>query len=200
MKPIIGIISRHALSESNSNIDITYSDFISSVKKSNGIPISISNKNFSDYLNICDGFILQGGDDIDDDNLNIINTLYEKDIPLLGICLGMQEIAYNYNGIVYDIDNHKHSNLHEITINKDSLLYKILGCHKTLVNSRHKSAIMSTDLFISATSDNNIIEAIESKDKKFFIGLQWHPENLYEKDLNSRKIFDYFIKICHDTK
>ena len=200
MKPIIGIISRHSVSESNNNIDITYSDIISSIKKSNGIPISISNKNFSDYIDICDGFILQGGDDIDEENLNIINILYEKDIPLLGICLGMQEIAYNYNGIVYDIDNHKHSNLHEITINKDSLLYKILSCHKTLVNSRHKSAIKNTDLFISAISDDNVIEAIEGKDKKFFIGLQWHPENLYEKDLNSRKIFDYFVKVCNDTK
>ncbi len=191
---------REAKSETNKDIKYVYNDIVNAIIKSKGIPIGISNNNFLDYLDICDGFILEGGNDIDEDNLNIIKFLYEKDIPLLGICLGMQEIAISSSGNLIDINNHKHDALHEITIHKDSLLYKILNCEKTLVNSRHIFAINNCNLSVSAISNDNIIEAIEDKNKKFFIGLQWHPENMYNKDLNSRKIFDYFIKVCNDTK
>ena len=52
-----------------------------------------------------------------------------------------------------------------------------------------------TDDLVSATHGNTI-EAIENNKNKFYIGLQWHPENLYNIDINSQKIFDYFIKIC----
>ena len=195
MYPIIGIISRKSLSESGHNIDIAYSDIIYSVTKSKGIPIVISNNNIDKYLNICDGFILQGGDDIDNNNLEIIKLLYDKNIPLLGICLGMQEMSIINNGILYDIDNHKNDSFHEIVINENSLLYKILGVGKTMVNSRHKSAIKDTNFLISSRSNDNIIESVEDDSKKFFIGLQWHPENMYNYDINSRKIFDYFIKV-----
>ena len=198
MYPIIGIIMRPSTTESNKDIKYAYDDIIYAVIKSKGIPICIPNVNFNNYLDMCDGFILQGGDDIEENNLKIINILKEKNIPLLGICLGMQEIAKSYGGTIYDINNHKNNTLHEIIINKDSLLYKILKCHKTLVNSRHNSAIKDTDLFIGSKSNDNIIESVEDKTKKFLLGLQWHPENMYDIDHNSRKIFDYFIKVCND--
>ena len=195
MKPIIGIISRDYKSETNKLINITYTDIISSVLKSGGVPISIpSNTNIDDYLNICNGFILQGGDDIDSHNLNTIKILKEKNIPLLGICLGMQEMFYNNNMI--DIPNHHLNSLHEINIKKNTLLYKVLKKEKILVNSRHKSSIKNTEYKISSISKDNIIESIEDNKHKFFLGLQWHPENLYDIDSNSKKIFDYFVKMC----
>lgn len=199
MKPIIGIISRGGISEEGHKIDITYEDIKLSVKKSGGIPISISNDDIYEYINICQGFILQGGDDIDYNDLDTIKLLYEKNIPLLGICLGMQEMAFVFDGIFTDVDNHKNNGLHEINIERNSMLNKILDCERTLVNSRHKTAILNTKLFISAKAFDNVIEAIEDKDKKFFLGLQWHLESMYDYDLNSRKIFDYFIKVCNDS-
>jgi len=45
-----------------------------------------------------------------------------------------------------------------------------------------------------AYSEDNVLEAIEDKNKKFFMGIQWHPESLME-DTYSRRLFDYFIKI-----
>jgi len=195
MKPIIGIISRNSLSETNKKINITYTDIISSILKSGGLPLSIpSNTNIDEYLNICNGFILQGGDDIDSHNLNTIKILKEKNIPLLGICLGMQEMFYNNNMI--DIPNHHLNSLHEINIKKNTLLYKVLKKEKILVNSRHKSSIKNTEYKISSISKDNIIESIEDNKHKFFLGLQWHPENLYDIDSNSKKIFDYFVKMC----
>ena len=109
----------------------------------------------------------------------------------------MQEMAISNGGILYDINNHQGNNLHEITIDKNSNLYKIIGSNKTMVNSRHKSAVKNTDLTISSISSDGIIESIEDSNSTFFIGLEWHPENLYDSDINSRKIFDNFIKLCH---
>ena len=195
MKPIIGIISREYLSATNKKINIIYDDIINSIIKSGGIPIGIPiNKDITNYLNICNGFIFQGGDDINNHNLKTIKILKDKNIPILGICLGMQEMFYQNNLI--DIPNHHINILHEINIKKDTLLYKILGKDKILVNSRHKSAIKKTNYQVSSISKDNIIESIEIPNHKFFLGLQWHPENLYDIDPNSKKIFDYFIKIC----
>lgn len=195
MKPIIGIISREYLSATNKKINTIYNDVINSIIKSGGIPIGIPiNKNITNYLNICNGFIFQGGDDINNHNLKTIKILKEKNIPTLGICLGMQEMFYQDNLI--DIPNHHINILHEINIKKDTLLYKILKKEKILVNSRHNFAIKNTNYQVSSISKDNIIESIEIPNHKFFLGLQWHPENLYDIDPNSKKIFDYFIKIC----
>ena len=68
MKPIIGIITRKSLSESNHNIDIVYKDIATSIIKSGGIPIGIFNEYFDYYLSICDGFILQGGSTLEEKN------------------------------------------------------------------------------------------------------------------------------------
>ena len=51
-----------------------------------------------------------------------------------------------------------------------------------------------TTLTCVAYSEDKVLEAIEDSSKKFFIGVQWHPESLME-DENSKKLFDYFIKM-----
>lgn len=199
MKPIIGIIMRSSVSESNLPIKYIYDDVSYAIYKSGGIPIGIDPEYIDNYLKICQGFIIPGGNEVVENDLLAIKKITEADIPLLGICLGMQEVAYLNSGTITDIINHKIEGLHEIIIKHDSLLYKILGCEKTLVNSRHKSAIVSTRLTVSAISYDNVIEAVEDKSKKFLLGIEWHPENMYDKEINARKIFDYFIKICNDS-
>jgi len=198
MKPVIGIILRKGKSETSKDIEIMYKDISNCVIKSKGIPIGGSSEDINIYLDMCDGFILQGGDDIDEDNLRILKILKEKNKPVLGICLGMQEMAYVDNGNIYDIDNHLNNTLHEINVNDKSILYKILKKDKILVNSRHKSAVKDTDLFIGSVSKDGVIESVEDFKLQFFLGVQWHPENLYDIDSNSKKIFDYFIKVCND--
>ena len=137
MKPIIGIIGREYHSQTNKKINMVYNDIISSIIKSKGIPICIPyNEDITNYIGLCDGFILQGGNNINKHNLKTIKILKEKNIPTLGICLGMQEMFYKNNMI--DIPNHLINSLHEINIKKDTLLYKIIKKDKILVNSRHK--------------------------------------------------------------
>ena len=71
-------------------------------------------------------------------------------------------------------------------------MYKIIQKETILVNSRHHSYIPKTNLKVNATY-NNIIEGVEDPTKKFFLGLEWHPESL--NDINSKKIFAYFLNV-----
>ena len=163
----------------------------------NKICIGIYPNNLEEFIkiaNLCDGFILQGGSDYTDLEIEFVKYLYEKDIPTLGICLGMQMMSA-IDGTLEKLNNfnHKSNNLyvHEVFINHDSKLYSILNKDKIFVNSRHIEHITNTFLSVSARSSDNVIEAVEDKNKRFFIGVQWHPESIM--DDNSIKLFDSFF-------
>lgn len=152
-------------------------------------------------LNNLDGIILQGGDDFYDYDKVIVRKVIKENIPVLGICLGAQLLASIDKDNLELIDNKKYNNhkfdsfdiTHEITINKDSMLFKIIGKEKINVNSFHKVRIANPDIFnVSAISNDGIIEAIEYNKNDFALGVQWHPEkNL--NDINNKKIFDSFF-------
>lgn len=91
-----------------------------------------------------------------------------------------------------NIHQSKEEYVHQIKIKSDSKLLSILEDNTIFVNSRHSEHITTTDLNIVAIAPDLTIEAVEDPEKKFFIGVQWHPESL-EKDLYSKKLFDYFI-------
>ena len=193
----IGVIGRE-----NNNRIVFNKEVMNVIEKYNFIPIGIivnfnndSQKEFKrikSLINLCHGFILQGGTDYYDIDIIITKYLHKKNIPTLGICLGMQTMAMAFNGIMNNIENHQSDNLyvHEVDIDKNSKLYSIINKDKIIVNSRHKSYIASTQLDTSGKA--NIIEAIEDKNKKFFIGIQWHPETLMDE--NSILLFDNFFK------
>lgn len=156
-----------------------------------GIPAS-SVKNLKEAISLCSGFILQGGDNYSSRDLEIVKYLYDNDIPTLGICLGMQMMGKVLKGKFYKVKNHLSSDLyvHDVNILENTKLYEILNKKTIMINSRHKEAIK--EIKYSAISSDNVIEAIEDKDKKFFLGVQWHPESIL--DNNSKKIFKAFFK------
>ncbi len=195
----IGIMTRIDVLN-NKSIHYIPSDIFYKVKdKVNVIIIPFRDKdklqNIIHQINLCDGIILPGGDDIYPLELELCKYLYQANIPTLGICLGMQTMACAIDGTLGTLPNLKHKSketyVHIVNIYQNSLLYKIIKEKKIIVNSRHKDYVTNTKLSISASSDDNIIEAIEDQNKKFFLGLQWHPENL--NDEYSHKIFDYFV-------
>ena len=190
MKPIIGIILRNETLPSKNKILYINKEIIKIINKNNGIPIGIDIKNVYEIINNIDGFIFQGGNEYPKEEKKLIKYLHKNNIPTLGICLGMQEIAESFDGTLQEIENHQNTT-HEINIRQNTKLYDIIKKDKTIVNSRHKFAIKKTNLEISATNENTI-EAIEDKKKDFFIGVEWHPESLNNKDSNN--LFIYFIK------
>ena len=121
----------------------------------------------------------------------------ENNIPILGVCLGMQEMSAFLLGEEKDITkkilNHNGSE-HLVSIKRNSFLYDIIKKQEIFVNSRHNDYIPKlSSLYVSARSLDNCIEAIELKNHPFFLGLQWHPESLYETDESSRRIFNTFL-------
>lgn len=175
-------------------------EVVYSIINNDAIPIGIyvdDINNAKKIIDICNGILIPGGDEINYSDLKLIKYIYDKDIPCLGICLGMQEMGYLFNGEMGKIGNYNHLKpelkyVHNIKINKSSKLYEIINDENIIVNSRHKDYLIKTDLDISSISD--VIESIEDKNKKFFIGVQWHPESMLSYDINSNLLFKEFIK------
>jgi len=164
-----------------------------------GIPITNDFAKTKNLIDMCDGVVLSGGDNFTYQDFLLVDYLYENDIPTLGICLGMQTMAKLFSDVdEIEISGHINNDkyVHNVNVDKNSLLYKILQKERIRVNSRHKSAIIKTDLLVSALSDDFVIETVEDNSKRFFLGVEWHPESL--TDENSEKIFNYFVKILNE--
>lgn len=160
-------------------------------------------------LALCDGFLLPGGDSWYELDELTIDYARKKDLPLLGICLGMQTLGKIFskekqiakdNTILNNtkinhcqLDNDK---VHKVQIKKESKLFEIIGKREIMVNSRHNYHIKEIEeKYISARSPDGLIEGIEDPNNTFCIGVQWHPENLIEKDAFSKKLFKTFFEV-----
>ena len=155
-----------------------------------------------EQIKLCDGIIMTGGFKINKFDRFISEYATDNDIPLLGICLGMQIMA-NYKKKLWVVENNsfithrKEDNKchHKVTLDKNSKFYSIVKSDRFVVNSRHFYHVEPNEEYdIVAVSDDNYIEAIEKKDKKFNIGVQWHPEDM--DDDTSERLFEAFFKCC----
>jgi putative glutamine amidotransferase len=143
-----------------------------------------------------------------DFDLAITKSFLDVNKPILGICAGEQLLAVMYGGsLVQDIKSevaecldHYQANreayAHEIEVTKGTLLHKIIAKNKLRVNSHHHQSVKAVkgQLIVSACSSDGVIEAIEVKDKRFCLGVQWHPE--FDNDQNDTLIFRAFVDSC----
>ncbi len=142
----------------------------------------------------------------------LIREAFEKGIPILGICFGMQSLNVYCGGSLYqDIqqqisDSLQHSqgkpddwSSHGIEIEGDSLLYDIAGRHNVRVNSHHHQSVkqVGDSLICSARAADGVIECIEGVDSnRFVLGVQWHPEMAKSSDPLANEIFKRFVSAC----
>lgn len=194
-KPIIGIVTRL-----ENNIHKINKSLIDNITKCGGLCLGIINEERYSYefldrdkliidniLKICDGFVIPGGSTESYLDKYIIEYATKNNIPILGICLGMQEMSSFLD--LEEVSNHNKSNryVHKVNIDKNSLLYKIFK-KDIYVNSRHNYKIKNLNGYKVVGSCLDVIEAIERDDNTFNVGVQWHPE-----DIDNEELFDYFI-------
>ena len=135
----------------------------------------------------------------------------EDDKPVLGICRGIQLMNVLLGGTLYqdlpsqkkeDINHHMDAPYdriaHDVFVLPDTLLAKIIGEGEYGVNSYHHQAIkqLASGAEAMAVSDDGIIEAISVKNRKFMVGVQWHPEFSYKTDKKSKQLVRAFVDEC----
>ena len=86
--------------------------------------------------------------------------------------------------------------VHDVILDKNSILYKVLKKDLLKVNSRHTMEVKDTVMFKTyGKSEDGVIEEIEKQDQRFMVGVQWHPEILIHMgDIDSEKIIRAFIE------
>ncbi|MYG40789.1 MAG: gamma-glutamyl-gamma-aminobutyrate hydrolase family protein [Nitrospira sp. SB0677_bin_15] len=141
--------------------------------------------------------------------LGIAKAAYRADVPTLGICGGMQSLNVALGGTLYQdiaaqiktpIDHlPTHSatrTAHAVQIAPGSLLRRIVRKARVEVNSSHHQSVkqVAPNLLLTAIAPDGVIEAIEAPDRLFCLGVQWHPEFLYERDPIQRRLFSALIR------
>lgn len=233
-KPIIGITLDQQNDQKYSQFPYyaLRENYVNSVINHGGHPILLPfvMDAISTYVDMIDGLIITGGNfDISpslygDDNLHKQTHLKEnrtqfewditllsikKQIPILGICGGMQLINVITGGTliqhipdeILNPINHEvkpyDKTAHDITIKEHTKLYNLANHNITVqTNTSHHQSVKNTgkNIIISATSSDGVIEAIESDSYPYMVGVQWHPE--YQLTNLDKNIFKDFINNC----
>lgn len=232
-KPLIGITAAHCAEELKT---FPRHFYVESIQKAGGIPFILppiqTQEEAGDVLGFLNGLVLSGGGDItpvylkEDPLRGIGECIPERDLseilltqlalqqnmPLLGICRGIQVLAVAAGGRIYqDIPSqcpialqHKQTAprqypWHEVEIMEGSRLYGLLQKMRINVNSLHHQAVQEVPpgFILNALAPDGIIEGIEKSDAKFCLGVQWHPESM-ETETHSRSLFRGFVEACRE--
>ena len=181
-------------------------------------------------LSGADGLLLLGGEDVaperygetdrccerinlqrDAFELVLLRSALRKELPILGICRGVQILAVALGGTlrqdlpaelsrgrsrVIHRGPRRTDSRHRIAVEKGTTLSRLIGRDALLVNSHHHQAVraMPPRVRVSARSADGVIEAIEHPDKKFVLGIQWHPERWPRE--SSDAIMRGFLAAC----
>ncbi|OAN45921.1 gamma-glutamyl-gamma-aminobutyrate hydrolase family protein [Magnetospirillum moscoviense] len=141
--------------------------------------------------------------------LAIVQGALERNMPILGICGGQQLLNVALGGtliqhipdevadcLAHEQPNPRNEPGHTVAIAEGTRLAAITGAGTVAVNSAHHQAVknVAPGCIVDATAPDGVIEGIEAPDKRFCIGVQWHPEfNISEAD---RALARAFIEAC----
>ncbi len=219
-------------------MDYTFSDYSQAILNAGGaaviIPAAQDRSSLETVLGSLQGIILSGGPDIhpgrygeeplaglgevdqalDQMELLAAGMAVERNLPLLGICRGIQVLNVALGGTLYqDIASQvpesichapkadKAVNTHSIRIAAGSRLQKLFGRRDIRVNGKHHQAVkdLAPGLTVAARARDGVVEAVELQGKRFVMGVQWHPEGTWRHDPYSRKLFSAFIQAARSA-
>lgn len=227
--PIIGLTSYHApvnrgVWVAQDSAFLTYS-YVAKVAAAGGIPVLIPPIDDADedwargVLEVVDGLLLSGGDDVaaarygqdahpaaetpnpqrDSCELLLARVSRHLDLPVLGICRGLQVMAVEAGGTLiqhlpddYSTVDHPSGGgvfgLHPVQILSGSILHDLLGERVEVPTYHHQAIRHAPGYEVAARADDGVIEAMVDPAARWRIGVQWHPEEA--ADLH---IFEAFV-------
>jgi len=216
-------------------------DYCEAIESAGGIPVHLGLIPKQDYIaevmSGLDGILLPGSDsdvdparfgeqphqrlgtivpEKDETDLLVLVEAEKNNIPVLGICFGMQVLNVSRGGsLIQDIasqvpESHKHERngaydnyLHAVEVTDDSYLAPLVAGGEVRVNSSHHQSVnrVGRDLAVGAKAKDGIIESIQdTRSGRFVLGVQWHPELSWNTDELSRGIFQLFVEKCASTR
>jgi putative glutamine amidotransferase len=235
-KPRIGITMRIELSTDRFYLSRHYSE---AVEAAGGAPFHLSliprHEYIQEAVEQLDGILLPGSDsDVDplrygrephpalghvhplkdETDLMVIDAAEKMEVPIFGICFGMQVLNVSRGGtLIQDIasqvgDAIKHEQgtprdraSHRVSLLPGSMVSTMATSDSALVNSHHHQAIetLGQNLVGTAWASDGLIEAFEDpRSDRFVMGVQWHPELGWERDRFSQSLFELFVERAID--
>jgi putative glutamine amidotransferase len=159
-------------------------------------------------IDLCDGFILQGGLYSSNYEIEMAKRIIELNKPLIGICAGFNNILRAVGTDVIEDKTKSHdiydkNYRHKISVIKGTKLHELINKDEYDVNSIHTMIAPKENIEgyakISSISYDGLVESFELENKKFVIGIKWHPELMLEEEFTN-KLFEEFIKQCNIHK
>ena len=176
-------------------------DYVRAVQRAGALPLllapdPVSTEHPDELLDRIDGLVLAGGVDVGDDpdrdafEIALGSRALERDLPLLGICRGMQVMNVAGGGTLIDHvpdvvghEEHRHTEGswtdHDVRLREGSLAARAAGASATAVKSHHHQAVGTVAPGFTVTGwavGDDLPEAFESPSHAFALGVQWHPE------------------------
>ena len=237
MKPVIGI-GADIVPNGTRDRAFAYTTYVEALKRAGAIPVVIppQPENATDLLDMLDGLVLAGGFDCDPssygeepheslevmdprrqtNDLALAKLAWERNVPTLGICLGLQVMNVARGGtLIQDIasqcegslDHHSDPSSrirHDVDVIAGTKLAGIIGEGRKNVNSSHHQAVRESapSMRVSAMAPDGIIEGLEDPGHPFYVGVQWHPEDMGGEE-TATKLFDAFTAVAtqhHNSK
>lgn len=201
------------------------------------IPLDLPAGVLSAIFERLDGLCLAGGVDVDpaeygesrhihlgsvdrardETELALARWALEADLPVLGICRGIQLLNVAAGGSLYQhipdqvagalthdhmlADSPWERPTHRVVIEPNGLLAGILGEREIMTNSFHHQAVkvIASKFKGVAYAEDGVVEGIEHPERRFAVAVQWHPEGMFRSDPCARKIFEAFVAACSGT-
>ncbi len=219
-------------------------DYLHAISKARGLPSIVASgftnpldeaeQLAGEILDNCDGLMLSGGTDVDPKifgeiphtalgrvdgprdpfEITLAREAVRRDMPVLGICRGLQVLNVAQGGtliqdIPSDVENavtheageNRVEIAHEVTIQPGSRLANLLSTTRVGVNSFHHQAAkrLGEGLTQTATSPaDGIVEGLEMSDRTFVVAVQWHPENFWRTSPLFDGLFTGFVEAAHN--